>query len=78
MVLVPPELGLAGVQVRPVYDALAPLAPNAAALALKSIEASRNNWQSSSPARLAVDGCLDSPTGLPRVSSDSLFPLEDV
>lgn len=76
------------VQVKPVYDALLPLAPNAAGTALRCIESSRSDWQtaplpdghppgdSDFPHQSPAPASL--PDGVPKVPSNSVFPLDDV
>ena len=68
-------------QVRPVYETLAPLAPQAAAQAMQGIDAARNYWQTNNAklaAELSALAISTAPSGIPKVPSNSLFPLEDM
>ena len=66
------------------YEALAPVCPQLAAEALEGIEAARSHWQTHSVRLAAEHSAAEgraSPSrdsrGLPKVPSDSVFPMED-
>ena len=64
------------------YETLVPLAPNACAQAMQGIEAARNHWHAvtgklSAAERVTTDGAVHT-DGMPKVPSNSIFPLEDV
>lgn len=82
----PRMTGLRAVQIRPVYETLAPLAPSASAQAMQGMEAARSHWLATT-GRLSVDRSgsdaasipsVQSALGMPKVPSNSVFHLEDV